>query len=174
MLFGHWAAALFIASPLTVAAASGGAHVHGTAAIDIVIEGSELHLDLHSPLDHFVGFERAPRTEREKRALDALRTKLMQPERLFVISTAARCTPEAPSVEMPFGQASNGTKNEAGEHAELHASFTFRCAAPEALRSIEFRLFDFFPGMERVKAQLAGPRGQSAATLTSKRRTLSW
>ena len=39
---------------------------------------------------------------------------------------------------------------------------------------MEVLLFDAFPSMKRLKAQMATPRGQSSATLTARKRTLSF
>jgi hypothetical protein len=59
-------------------------------------------------------------------------------------------------------------------HADLDASWQFRCAHPEALRGVEVRLFQAFPGFQEIEAQVAGPRGQHGAHLTPKKRTLAW
>ena len=39
---------------------------------------------------------------------------------------------------------------------------------------MEVLLFDGFPGMKRLKAQTATPRGQGSATLSARKRTLSF
>lgn len=161
---------LAIAGP---AVAGAGAHVHGKAEVDVAVDGNLLQIVLHSPLDSLVGFEHAPRTQRERQALESLRGRLLQTEKLFVPSAGAGCTRQSVEVEMPFDDKGKETQGSDG-HAELQASFAFQCARPDALKAIEFRLFDVFPRMERIAVQSAGARRQSAATLTSKRRMLSW
>jgi len=57
--------ALFLA--LTAHADS--AHEHGSARLDVAVDGDRLHIALQSPLDNLVGFEHAPRNERQRTAL---------------------------------------------------------------------------------------------------------
>ena len=44
--------------------------------------------------------------------------------------------------------------------------YRFRCAAPEALRSIDTGLFAAFPSLQSVSVQLLDPSGARAETLT--------
>ena len=44
------------------------AHVHGSAVLQVVMDGETVELALQSPLDNLVGFEHAPRTESQKKA----------------------------------------------------------------------------------------------------------
>lgn len=51
-------------------------------------------------------------------------------------------------------------------HSELRASYVFDCAEPAALSAIGLPLLAIWPGFESIAVQLAGPGGQTAATLT--------
>jgi hypothetical protein len=66
------------------------AHVHGIAKLDVIAEGTGLVLRLETPLENLVGFERAPRNNKEQAAVrkmaDALRS-----DKAFVPTRAARC-----------------------------------------------------------------------------------
>jgi hypothetical protein len=46
-------------------------HAHGEGRLDVVIDKDSIAINLELPLDAAVGFERAPRNEREKAALAA-------------------------------------------------------------------------------------------------------
>ena len=59
------------------------------------------------------------------------------------------------------------------EHGNMTAIHVFDCAKPQALRVIEVKLFEGFPRLLRVSAQLAGPRGQSQQRLTPRRRQIT-
>jgi hypothetical protein len=151
---------------------AGQAHVHGVAVLDVAVDGERLTLEFTSPLDNLVGFERAPRTDKEKaRAAQAIE-QLRKPEALFAPSTAARCKAgpvniDAPALDAP-GKASKD------EHASLSATVEFRCEQPQNLNGLHVMLFDAFPNVKRIDAQVAGAKKQRAARLTSSNRTLSW
>ena len=61
-----------LALAAALAAPGAWAHTHGEAQIDVVLEDTQLSLYLHSPLEVFLGFERAPRTAAEKNAVQQL------------------------------------------------------------------------------------------------------
>jgi len=51
-------------------------------------------------------------------------------------------------------------------HSEVHASYRFRCAAPERLETLRVGLFELFSGLERLDVQAIGPGGQRGGHLT--------
>jgi hypothetical protein len=58
---------LFAAAPFLAAQAQQQhAHVHGQMKLDVAIDGPTVVIDMESPLDNIVGFERAPKTDAEK------------------------------------------------------------------------------------------------------------
>ncbi len=62
------AAALLAAAPfLTAQAQQQHAHVHGQLKLDVAVDGPTVVIDMESPLDNIVGFERAPKTDAEKK-----------------------------------------------------------------------------------------------------------
>lgn len=157
---------------VSLGAHAGQAHVHGVAALDIAIEGERLALEFASPLDNLVGFERAPRTDKEKARVAEALARLRKPEDLFVPSTAARCKPGPVKIDAPVLDAPG--KAPKGEHASLTAAMEFRCEQPQKLADLRVMLFDAFPNVKRIDAQVAGARKQSAARLTGSNRTISW
>ena len=165
------AAALLLAG-FSLGAHAGQAHVHGVAALDVAIEGERLTLSFSSPLDNLVGFERAPRTDKEKARVAQALERLRKPEGLFVPSAAARCKSESVNIDAPVLDAAG--KAAQGEHASLAAAIEFRCEQPQNLTGLRVMLFDVFPNVKRIDAQVAGAKKQSSARLTSGSRTLSW
>lgn len=159
-----FAACLFLALP---AAHAQHKHVHGEGRLDVVIEQDGFSVDLDLPLDTVVGFERAPRTEKEKAALaGALRT-LQDAAPLFLPTPAAQCALHKTEVELPDFK-DHGNHGNDGDHTEIEAKYEFRCAAPAALQGIETTLFKSFKRLYRLEARHAGPTGQGAARLTPK------
>ncbi len=151
---------------------AGQAHVHGVAALDVVVEGGRLTLEFSSPLDNLVGFERTPRTDKEKAAVHDALERLRRSEDLFVPSAAAQCMRVAANIHAPV--LDTPYKAPKGEHASLTVAVEFRCNQPQSLRSLRVLAFEAFPRLKRIDAQVASGTRQSARKLTSRDRTLFW
>jgi Protein of unknown function (DUF2796) len=166
------------------------AHEHGVATLDVAVDGRTLTLQFESPLDNVVGFEHAPRTDKQRAALKKMEETLQAAERLFKPAPAAACTLRGVTVDHPYrtpaatGQVppagSKGRAQDAQdkaakveeEHTEVSATYELDCAKPEALDRVEVLIFEAFPGVKRLRAQTASPRGQRSATLTARSRAL--
>lgn len=149
------------------------AHVHGTAKLEVAVEGAELHIHLEAPLDSLLGFEHAPGNDQERAAVARLRDLLGRGDKLFAPTTAAQCRFVGVDVVAPVLESKPGTAKGDG-HGDLDADFRFTCALPGKLTGMEVRLTDAFPRMRSIDAQVAGPKGQTAAKLSGKMRFLSW
>ena len=158
--------------PLPALAGKPTAHVHGAASLQVAIDGNTLTLHIESPLESLLGFEHAPRTDKQKAAVRALSERLNQAGDLFMPSPAARCAPVSVKLDSPVLQA--GKQPTGDGHADLDGEFVFRCENPEALRDLEVAIFPSFPNLRRLDVQVAGPRGQSAATLSPQQRRIAW
>ncbi|MDR1888029.1 MAG: DUF2796 domain-containing protein [Zoogloeaceae bacterium] len=164
------------------------AHVHGAAHLDVVVDGAVLSLQLESPLDNLLGFEHEPRNKAERDKVTRMAAKLREAAKLFTPTPEAACkpeqtrlvssalTPELLGERAAEKQAAHAEAEEEEEegHADLDASWQFRCARPEALRGVDVRLFQVFSGIREIEAQVAGPRGQHGARLTPDKRILTW
>ncbi len=152
-------------------------HVHGEGMLDVVIDKDTISISLELPLDAAVGFERAPKNDKEKAALAAASKALNDAATLFVPTPAAGCTVLAVKAEVPFaGDTDHHAHAHEGEthHADIDAEYTFRCANPAALKGIETSIFTQFKRLYRLEVQRAGPTGQGATRLTPKKPTLNW
>lgn len=161
-------AAFLALTALSLPALAEKGHVHGEGSLEVVIDKGNLSLRLELPLDVAVGFERAPRNDKEKAALAAAQQALSDPA-LFSPTPAAGCKPEPARVEMPTF---DGKKP--AEHADIEAAHAFRCATPAALKSVETTIFKSFKRLFRLEAKRAGPAGQGAGRLTPKTPVLAW
>lgn len=151
---------LFIASGLQAAEH---AHTHGTASLNIAIDGNTVVFDLESPLDSFLGFEHVPANTKQRQAASDLRTKLSKSADLFVLNSEAGCTPGEVTLEAAALQAD--AKPVKGEHMDLDASFSFVCANPAALREADIRLFAAFPRLKSLKVGIVSSKGQRSLKL---------
>ncbi|MEO8767438.1 MAG: DUF2796 domain-containing protein [Nitrosospira sp.] len=173
-------------------------HVHGAGSLEIAIDGAAVQINLYSPLDNLLGFEHAPGNEKERQAAKFMALRLHQADNLFILTPQAQCRLEttrlespvlAPNLLMPAPDSgktadkSNGRKDNTSKpalpalndmHGELEATWQFQCALPQALQSLDVRLFQAFPGLRRLDAAVAGPKGQFSAKLLPKSTRLKW
>jgi len=146
------------------------AHRHGEAELDVALEGDTLHILLTGPLEALVGFERAPRSEAERRALNAMAQTLRDAERMFALPAQAGCSAAGVTLDSPVldGQPVSGG------HADMAAHYHLKCKEAGALRELRTGLFEAFPRLGKIKLQFVGPDGQRAATLTRKNPRFAW
>ena len=164
------------------AAYAAGPHEHGAATLHVAVEGDRLHLELSSPLENLVGFERAPRNEKETAAVKAMAERLREPERLFVPTPDAKCTRASVDLESPVldpallgGKPRTApAKPTGGAHASIDAVIVFRCERPQQLTGLEVKAFEAFPKLKRLDVKVAGAKKQSGARLTPRNPRLSW
>lgn len=164
-----------------------GAHEHGVARLNAVLDGQALELELESPAMNLVGFEHAPNTDVDKAKVTAARTQLEQPLVLFSLPKAAACTVAKQELESPlFGDQPDADdhddddKDAAGhehhhEHSEIHAHYQFTCAKPDALKNLDLgQVFKTFPATQKIQVQLISPNGQQGVEATAKAATLKF
>ncbi len=201
MKFVAKAACLVALSALAASAHSSdnNAHVHGAASLHLVQDGNQVLIELSSPLDNVLGFEHAPRSAAQKQTVQKMTELFDRPASLFTLTAAAQCSAKPArltSPVLPSGQADGHrdkhdhatrndvkdtkpdtrveTKSDATEHGQLHAEINFTCLKPDLLKGLTVNLFSAFPDIRRLSVQIAGPRGQSGATLTAAQRQLGW
>ena len=162
---------LAVVAALPLRAAAQRAHDHGQLRLSIAVDGEQLSIALEAPLDSLVGFERAPRTDAERRSAATALARLRDATSLFLPDAGARCT--AQPVDLDAGLLAPGAVAKPGlEHADLEANYSFRCAQPARLGTLQTTLLDAFPRAGRIDVQVAGPRGQRKATLQRPARTI--
>lgn len=178
---------------LAAAAAGGGAHAqhrhaheHGVASLEVAVDAATLTVRLESPLDDLVGFERAPRTDRERAQVADAVGRLRAADRLFHVDPAAGCVLSAVRLEAPAlglaeagpadGQAAAAQAGQADEtgHAGLEGTFVFDCRDAPRARFIDIGLHDAFKGVRTVRAQVASPQGQFKRVLRRGSTRLEW
>lgn len=153
-----------LAALLTTTIAAAPAHQHGIATLDIGVEPGRVTLDLDSPLENLLGFERTPRTDAERERAAAVVKQLKAADGLFRIDSAAGCTLSAVTLtSAPLGL--NATSSEKEGHADLKGRFEFSCKAGNKAGFVEVGLFEAFAALKRIDLQVVTPRGQLKATL---------
>lgn len=164
--------ALALAAALPVAAhqhahahAPAQAHTHGQLTLDVAIDAQTITLAVAAPLDSFLGFERAPRTDAERQRVADMVARLKAADQLFQPDAAAGCKlarVDLASAALGLG-AAQGT--DPGEHADIDVDIVFRCAKAADARFIDVKLFDAYPRLRSIEAQVAAPTGQFKRSL---------
>jgi hypothetical protein len=155
------AAAFLAAAPFLAAQAQQQhAHVHGQMKLDVAIDGPTVVIDMESPLDNIVGFERAPKTDAEKKTVADAVAQLRAADKLFVIDPAANC--KLGPVDLRSGALGLGNPDpsEPVGHADLDATFSFNCTNAAAAKFIDVNLFAAFKGLRQIDSQVASAQGQ--------------
>jgi hypothetical protein len=81
------------------------AHQHGVAKLAVAVDGNTLTIDLDAPLDGFLGFERAPRNDAERKAAADLLARLRDAAGLFKPDAAAGCKAAEVTIDAPSARA---------------------------------------------------------------------
>lgn len=144
-----------------------GAHEHGVAKLNVVLDGNTLELELDSPAMNLAGFEHAASSDADKAKVAAVRQQLEQPLKLFGLAAAAGCKEDQQELESPlFGDAAkaddHADEHEKGHaHSDINAHYQFNCATPDKLAQIDLApLYKAFPATQKINVQLIGPNGQ--------------
>lgn len=117
-----------------------GAHEHGVAKLNVVLDGNTLELGLDGPAMNLVGFEHAASTDADKTKVNAARQQLEQPLKLFGLDQAAGCTEENQELESPLFEAS-AKQAHGHQHADVDAHYQLTCANPDKLTRIDLAPF---------------------------------
>lgn len=155
--------AALLAAAIATPVRAGKAHEHGAARLDIAVEAGRLVISLESPLDGLLGFERAPRSAAEQRAVESMVATLKAADTLFRIDPAAQCRPgpvSLSSAPLKLGEASAAADD---GHGDLDADFEFTCKSAPAF--VEVGLFKVFPRLARLDVQTATAKGQRKLVL---------
>lgn len=157
------------------------AHEHGHAAMQVVLEGAELAINIEAPGMDIVGFERAPKGDAEKGRIQQAVTKLEDVTAMFALPEKAMCSVTEAHAELASLEADeddhsehkhsdhkDDREDEASNHSAFHGHYAWRCKNPEALGHIDVRYFEVFPATAEIEGQIIGPNGQSAQELTAK------
>jgi len=143
------------------------AHTHGIGSLNIVIDQSEIHAEFEIPAESIVGFEYAPKSKAEKKAVSDAKSFWTRENNVFHLSKAARCSPKSSQVNFEF-EKKKGHDHHQESHSELHANYSFKCDSLKELDSIEFLPLRKLKGIHKIKGQLATHRKQGPITLTKK------
>lgn len=150
------------------------AHTHGRMTLDVAVDVQSIALAIESPLESFLGFERAPRTDAEHKRVADMVAHLNAADQLFQPDPAAAC--KLSKVELTSSALGLGTKKEEvyrhshdeehghdhtdDEHANINVDIVFTCARATEARFIDVKLFYAYKRIRTIDTQVAAPQGQ--------------
>ena len=171
------------------------AHEHGHGALDIVVEGEELVIELRIPAVNVVGFEHAPKDDAEREAVRQALVPFGDATSLFVLPAEAECeVEEAEAAIVSMGHEDehegdghehekdgheidehekdehekheeDGSDSDMEAHSELRATYHFHCHAPERIGEIDVRVFEHLHDAEEIDVRVVTPAAQLAMEL---------
>ncbi|MDR3357324.1 MAG: DUF2796 domain-containing protein [Desulfovibrio sp.] len=197
MLFASAIACLVAAGPPAFAHEAHEAHEHGTARVNLGVEGRQVEIALETPLASLISFEHTPETDAQKKEARGMATIMRKADTLFIFPAEALCRLEKVELESeaigddllsPSGTSaaagarrgegkagSHDDKKKDGEgHADLEATISFTCRNPEKLNRITVEMFKAFPNLKEIEMQMITPKGQGAAELTPRSNVAEW
>ncbi len=146
---------------------SRGAHVHGSATLDIALQDTALDIEFESPAINVIGYEHAPGTDAEKTALREANRTFDAGDRLFSWPAAAACR-QVSAKRSPIAYEHDGDDEKPGApEANYAVAYRFTCAHPEKLDWIDVGLFGVTRGMQKIVANVVTSSVQAQTLLTA-------
>lgn len=170
----------------TDARAESRAHQHGVGHLNIAVEGHHVEVELVVPGADVVGFEHAPSTTADKRAVREASHRLEDGKKIIAFPPAARCDFEKAEVRSTLlgghdkhddhahgghGHHKDGhdKKGHAAQevHGEFRVHYHVECARMANLTHLDVTFFKAFPAAGKLVTRWIGASGQGGATLTA-------
>jgi hypothetical protein len=138
-----------------------GAHVHGTAKLNIAVEESTATVEFEAPAEGIIGFEHKAETAADQRkqamALDLLKNKIGS---VLIFESALGCR---------FSPASLDVVQQSDGHAEVHGVFVVTCDSPLTGSKVRFAFTQTFPAIRSLNVQVVAATQQVGATIKQDR-----
>jgi hypothetical protein len=153
-----------------------GAHEHGAATLTVAWSGNEMEIELNTPAFNLFGFEYEPSTDEEIQLVEEA-VQALESGDLLIINAEAACHLSDSDITTGWEQEGEHADAEHDEeehaeegetHSDVRATFTQMCDSPDEIRSLDLSpLFNRFPNLEALEAQVVSDTSQSAAELTA-------
>ncbi len=156
------------------------AHLHGAARLNIVLDQHQLLIELESPAFNIVGFEHQPGNAEQEEAVHSAEEALNDAAQQIALPSAAECRLVSVDVEHGLAKDHDKEHEESSDthdhqedaegpetHSDFHVQYAYSCGSPDQLNEVGILLFQHFPNLEEIDAQVIGPEGQTAIELTA-------
>lgn len=161
--------ALFVA-PAALYAHGLKAHVHGQARMEVVALDGQAMVSLISPAETLLGFEQAPATAEQIKAVNDLKMRFQSGTDLVWVAGEACTLTEFDSSELDAFAGKVPDKN--ADHADISVHWVFNCV-PEAMpQGLNNHFFEALPRLEKLTVEAVNQDGQYSVDLTKAGQTL--
>ncbi|WP_432698496.1 ZrgA family zinc uptake protein [Marinobacterium sp. YM272] len=163
---------LLLASGSAIAQDALAPHVHGEARLQVVLDEQELVINLNSPAYNLLGFEHAPQSAEEHALVSKLDNRMREPAFWIELPAAARCSLSRVTLGQHVEQWGHGEPHDHqqgladhdhadapsahSEHRDLAYEYRFLCAYPEQFEQARVKLFEHFPALTSLHAEVIG------------------
>lgn len=152
-------AGLCVFGAADLAAKELGPHEHGHGTMNVVVEDSQLLIELILPAVNVVGFEHKPRSGEQTEAIRQALKRLGASEQLFQPSAAAGCVSDSVEASLVGFSLEGDQLHEEPmgsdtAHADFQATYSFHCDNPQALSGVELHLFEHLVAMDELATQV--------------------
>ena len=163
---------IFLLTPLKAAesATNPAAHEHGSATLNIAVDGDSLFLEFESPAVNIVGFEHAAKNDQQTTAIKQSIDKLQNINAVLLLPDAADCELISANADWVSEQGIDSTTD---GHTEFRAEYHLHCNNIARLGYIDVTLLSVFPAIEDLDVQAILPNRQIAAELTAENHRLN-
>jgi hypothetical protein len=155
-----------------------GAHIHGSAELNIVLFNDQLSLELHSPAVNLLGFENNRHNPEQQAIVKSTRDHLTNAKALFLFKGGEcqliQSLPHFSAMLKSNGNAHPTLEKDDDRHHDIEARFLYICTKPISLKSITITLLEIFPGITSLQVQWIIHNQQGATTLNHQRNTLNF
>ncbi len=171
-------------------------HVHGVAELWLVLDGTQLDIEFHSPAMNLLGFEHRAHTDIQRARVLAIQEQLADAELLFkfepptcrLIGQTSDLSSVASDGQQGTGADQHETHRHHGEehfhdhahdheqtrHSNLQARYQFECVNPERLKQLRVAIPAAFTGVETLQTQWVINGRQGSAELNQSQYEISF
>lgn len=135
----------------TIAAESLKSHVHGALHMGMAVEKNEVEITIDGPSESLLGFEHAPKTEKEKKIyLEAENNWKTNLSSFVIFESHLQCK----QIESSFKQ------HKAGKHSDIEASAKFVCAKDVSPSTVHIALKKTFKHIKKLSVEVVSQQIQ--------------
>ena len=131
-------------------------HEHGVSILKIAVEGQNVQMELESPANDIIGFEHAPKNNKQKVAIENALSELQDAAGIFFPSSEANCKIDENSAEFEIEEGHSET------HSGFHVIWKMTCSDPKRLPNLETPFFELFPKAKEIEVEIISESGQNA------------
>ena len=165
------------------------AHEHGSANLDIAIDGNIIEMSFESPAVNIVGFEYVTKDADQLASISNAEVNLSNFDAMFVLQGAVSCEVVLSKAKWVTEHDEHGEKEGHGheeeqgheeehghedhdvelsaEHAEFVGEYKLQCNDLDQLTGIKVNLFEYFEAIEELDVQMIHSSGQNMQELNA-------